>query len=119
MKIQCPCGAKYSFDATPEMARSPIKFLCQSCGQDNSDAINQLIRQQFGVPAPVAIPSARPQVAPPVEIAPPPPGVRVSAPAPVAVAVAPAAVAASSPAAPGSLVPSPPRVAAPSLRVAG
>ena len=118
MKIQCSCGAKYAFDATPEMARSPVKFLCQSCGQDNSDAINQLIRQQFGVPAPVAIPSTRPQVAPQIEIAPPPPGVRVSAPIAVTVAAAPTAVGSRPTAAPASLVPSPSGPAPAGLRVA-
>ena len=54
MKIQCGCGAKYSFDVTPEMAAAPIAFVCQACGADNSDLLNQLICQQFPTPPPPA-----------------------------------------------------------------
>src|SRR6266446_9599179 len=46
MKIQCSCGAKYSFDLTPEMARAPITFVCQNCGVDSSEMVNRLIAQQ-------------------------------------------------------------------------
>ena len=28
MKIQCACGAKYSFDATPEMLQNPVRLVC-------------------------------------------------------------------------------------------
>jgi hypothetical protein len=45
MKIQCACGAKYEFDATPEML--PVKFVCPSCGLDSSDFVNELIRREF------------------------------------------------------------------------
>jgi hypothetical protein len=57
MKIQCSCGAKFAFDATPEMLQNPVKFVCPSCGQDSSDFVNDLIRQEFGgqtPPPPVA-----------------------------------------------------------------
>lgn len=68
MKIQCPCGAKYSFDITPEMARTPIVFICQECGQDSSELVNQLIRQQLGgtTEPTSAPPSARVRVTVPV-----------------------------------------------------
>ena len=72
MKLQCSCGAKYVFDATPEMLQNPVKFICPSCGLDASDFVNQLIRQEFGAAAAEA-PSAPP---------PPPParssGLRIS-----------------------------------------
>ncbi len=47
MKIQCPCGTKYAFDVTPEMAANPVTLVCQNCGADHSPAVNRLIQQQF------------------------------------------------------------------------
>jgi PQQ-like domain len=47
MKIQCACGAKYEFDATPEMLQNPVKFVCPGCGLDSSDFVNELIRREF------------------------------------------------------------------------
>ena len=63
MKIQCSCGIKYEFDVTPEMARAPIKFICQKCGVDSSEMVNRLVRQQLGLPEPSAppVPSLSPQ----------------------------------------------------------
>ncbi len=49
MKIVCDCGAKYAFDVTADNLRSPVAFSCPNCGQDWSAAINQQIREQFGV----------------------------------------------------------------------
>lgn len=57
MKIQCACGAKYSFDVTPEMAASPIRFVCPACGADSSDIVNLKIRQELVTIAP-ATPAA-------------------------------------------------------------
>ncbi|HEX5400113.1 MAG TPA: PQQ-binding-like beta-propeller repeat protein [Verrucomicrobiae bacterium] len=54
MKIQCACGAKYSFDATPEMLQNPVQLVCQKCGADLSAPVNELIRQQFAGQAPAA-----------------------------------------------------------------
>jgi outer membrane protein assembly factor BamB len=48
MKLQCSCGAKYAFEATPDMLQHPVKFICPSCGLDASDFVNDLIRQEFG-----------------------------------------------------------------------
>jgi hypothetical protein len=59
---------KYAFDLTPEMARAPITFVCQKCGVDSSQMVNQLIRQELGLAAPL-IPSANP---PAPAVAPPP-----------------------------------------------
>ncbi|HEU5125873.1 MAG TPA: PQQ-binding-like beta-propeller repeat protein [Verrucomicrobiae bacterium] len=46
MKILCPCGAKFAVDVTPEMAQTPVQFICPSCGLDSSAAVNELIRQE-------------------------------------------------------------------------
>ncbi len=46
MKIQCSCGAKYELDIVPGMGR--VSFVCQNCGQDYSEYVNGLIRQQLG-----------------------------------------------------------------------
>jgi hypothetical protein len=69
MKIQCPCGAKYSYDVTPENAVTPVKFICPACGLDSSDAVNELIRREFAtrssapvvtsVVAPPPVPAAK------------------------------------------------------------
>src|SRR5437867_3642111 len=63
MKIQCSCGIKYAFEVTPEMARTPIKFICQKCGVDSSEMVNRLVRQQLGLPdqPPPPVPSLSPQ----------------------------------------------------------
>lgn len=66
MKIQCTCGAKYAFDVTPEMAQTPMQFVCSACGLDASDAVNRLVRQELGLPELVAAPTAAP-VATPVQ----------------------------------------------------
>jgi hypothetical protein len=76
MKVICDCGAKYGFDATPEMARNPIQFACPTCGVDLSARINDLVQEQFPTPAAPAV-----GLAPAPEIA-PPPGVAIEAPAP-------------------------------------
>lgn len=64
MKIQCSCGAKYAFDVTADMVSNPVKFICQSCGADNSAGINAIIQQQFGAAAAAA------PAPPPVALAP-------------------------------------------------
>ena len=64
MKLQCSCGAKYVFEATPEMLQHPVKFICPSCGLDASDFVNELIRQEFGATAPPPPPTQLPSYAP-------------------------------------------------------
>jgi outer membrane protein assembly factor BamB len=56
MKIQCACGAKYAFDATPEMLQNPVRFVCPSCGLDSSDFVNELVRREFAGQTPAASP---------------------------------------------------------------
>ena len=69
MKLQCSCGAKYAFDITPEMVQNPVRFVCPQCGQDSSDFVNGLVRQEFGQAA--AAPAAhQPPPAPEVPAAP-------------------------------------------------
>jgi len=61
MKFQCSCGEKFAFDVTPDMVQRPVSFVCPTCGQDSSAAVNEIIRQQFAVPAPaptVLVPAA-------------------------------------------------------------
>jgi hypothetical protein len=99
MKIQCPCGAKYAFDITPEMVVQPISFVCQQCGVDSSAVVNQIIRESFGAqPAKVAGPAAaaapvrvhvpRPQTASSPVAVPVATSLRVSSGGPVAAAPA-------------------------------
>lgn len=77
MKLQCSCGAKYSFEVTPDMANQPVHFSCPTCGMDYSEFVTNLVRQQLGS-------------APASAIAPPPPG--YVAPPPLSIAPAPPAV---------------------------
>jgi len=65
MKLQCPCGAKYAFDLSPEMVQNPVKFVCPTCGLDSSEFVNEMVRREYGVPA-----AAEP---PPAPVTPPPP----------------------------------------------
>ena len=71
MKVQCACGAKCEFDLTPEMASSPVKFLCPACGLDASEFVDGLVRQELGqtaaprgVPMPVPVRLVTPSTAP-------------------------------------------------------
>src|ERR1039458_6869098 len=66
MKIQCSCGAKYAFDVSPEMAQTPVRFVCPACGLDSSDFVNNLVRQELGLPEPAAAPAI--QAAPAVRV---------------------------------------------------
>src|SRR5262245_37695526 len=84
MKIQCSCGAKYSFEVTPEMASRPLQFVCRNCGLDSTAVVNEMIRRELNLPpaptpsAPTAAPQPVPAAAPALAPAPAP------APAPVA-----------------------------------
>jgi len=93
MKLQCPCGAKYSFDITPEMAREPVKFVCPGCGFDASDFVNELVRKELAERAaasatptieapPAPLPAAAPRIRMARESSPASPP--AEAPAPVA-----------------------------------
>ena len=70
MKIQCPCGAKYSYDVTPANAVTPVKFVCPACGLDSSVAVNELIRRELEAQSPaVAVPPSPPPAAAPRVVA--------------------------------------------------
>ena len=58
MKIQCSCGTKYAFDITPEMGRTPVRFVCQKCGLDSSELVNELIRAGAAAAVPAEAPPA-------------------------------------------------------------
>jgi|GEM_PF-3218881 hypothetical protein len=47
IKIQCPCGAKHALDITPEQAAGGVRFICEACGIDRSEAVNQVIQEQL------------------------------------------------------------------------
>src|SRR5690606_2640371 len=117
MKVICDCGAKYAFDATPEMWRQPLVFTCPTCGVDLSARMNELVRQKFAVSASTA-PSA--SAAPATEIAPPPPGAQTvsSTPPPAApqlrIHSSSPSVVAPPPGAPPEPPPPPPQIPLPS-----
>jgi len=69
MKIQCSCGAKYAFDISPEMAQTPVRFVCPACGLDASDFVNDRVRQELGL----AGPASEPVLAPVAALVQPPP----------------------------------------------
>jgi outer membrane protein assembly factor BamB len=71
MKVQCQCGAKYSIDVTPEMARDPIRFVCPNCNTDLSGPINDLVREELGLTAAPQRAILAPAIAP-APTAPPP-----------------------------------------------
>jgi hypothetical protein len=78
MKIQCSCGAKYSFEVTPEMAQNPVRFVCPNCGLDSSEFINQRVREELAEQA-ASQPLPEEAPAPAIASVPPPaPRLRVS-----------------------------------------
>jgi outer membrane protein assembly factor BamB len=58
IKVQCGCGAKYSFDIEPLNGQMPIQVNCPVCGTDGTSAANDIIRQQLSPAdeAPVSTP---------------------------------------------------------------
>ncbi len=78
MKIQCSCGAKYVFEAAPEMLDNPVRFICSACGLDASEYVNSLVRQEFAPESEGAEqPAAQPQAPPASTRAPQPSGLHV------------------------------------------
>ena len=75
MKLQCPCGAKYAFDLSPEMVQNPVTFVCPTCGLDSSEFVNEMVRREFGAPAPEYTP---PVSAPPPDAPAPAPRLKIS-----------------------------------------
>jgi cytoskeletal protein RodZ len=50
IKIQCPCGSKYSFEVDPVEGRMPFAVNCPTCNADGTDLANQLIAEADGKP---------------------------------------------------------------------
>jgi outer membrane protein assembly factor BamB len=45
VKVQCPCGAKYTFEVEPVDGRMPFTVNCPTCQADGTEAANQLIAE--------------------------------------------------------------------------
>ncbi len=50
MKIECTCGAKFSFEITPDLKGRPTRFVCPNCGLDSSETVSQLIEAELSRP---------------------------------------------------------------------
>jgi hypothetical protein len=48
IKIQCPCGAKYSFEVEPVEGQMPYAVNCPICKADGTEMANELIAAQAG-----------------------------------------------------------------------
>ena len=51
IKVQCPCGSKYSFEVEPVEGRMPFAVNCPTCQADGTEAANQLIAQALAAEA--------------------------------------------------------------------
>jgi hypothetical protein len=51
IKIQCPCGSKYSFEVDPVEGRMPVTVHCPACNADGTGIANQLLSEQAAKPA--------------------------------------------------------------------
>jgi hypothetical protein len=78
IKVQCPCGAKYSFDVEPVEGRMPFAVNCPSCNADGTELANQLIAAQSGAPK-LRVHVAEPAAEAPVPFRPIPQASAVSA----------------------------------------
>lgn len=56
VKIQCPCGTRFSFDVEPVNGYMPVRVNCPQCGADGTDLANDFLRQHFSVATPPATP---------------------------------------------------------------
>ncbi len=61
IKVQCNCGAKFSFDVEPVNGQMPCAIACPQCGADATAAANLVISQNLPAAQPVAVPAAPPQ----------------------------------------------------------
>ena len=50
LKIQCPCGVRYSFDVEPLDGRMPWHVECPGCHADGTEAANQLLAETASAP---------------------------------------------------------------------
>jgi outer membrane protein assembly factor BamB len=54
IKVQCGCGARYSFDVEPQDGRMPFAVNCPQCNADGTEAANQVIAQTLAAEQPAA-----------------------------------------------------------------
>lgn len=85
IKVQCGCGARYSFEVEPQNGAMPFAVNCPACNADGTAAANQVIAQT---------PAAEPPAAPRLRMQAAAPTVQ-TAPAPLPVAPLPTAAAAA------------------------
>jgi hypothetical protein len=45
IKVQCGCGARYSFEVEPQDGVMPFRVNCPTCNADGTDAANEIIAQ--------------------------------------------------------------------------
>ncbi len=67
IKVQCPCGAKYSFDVEPVDGRMPFTVKCPTCNADGTELANEQIAAQTGRPkmrVATAAPATEEEIAP-------------------------------------------------------
>jgi hypothetical protein len=50
IKVQCPCGAKYSFEVEPVEGQMPFAVNCPACNADGTEMANERIAAQAGPP---------------------------------------------------------------------
>ena len=73
IKVQCPCGSKFEFEAEPVDGKMPWALSCPACNADATGLANEVIRQQLEPAKPklsikghgTAAPAAAPAAAPP------------------------------------------------------
>ncbi len=75
IKVQCPCGSKYSFDVEPVDGRMPFTVQCPNCQADGTELANQILAETESSKPKLRMQAAAapPGEAPQVPIAPRPP----------------------------------------------
>ena len=88
IKIECPCGTRFKFDAEPVNGRMPVGIGCPNCRLDATGAANAIIAQHLSqtalppAPAPASAPApVRVRLATAPAQSAPPPALSVSDPA--------------------------------------
>jgi hypothetical protein len=97
IKLNCPCGTRFSFDVEPVNGQMPFTVACPTCGADGTPAGNAVLMQTVSaqqptaasplVPQPPAAPKARLSVAGASKVAPPVHAASAAAAAPAGSAV--------------------------------
>lgn len=52
IKVACPCGQAYEFDAEPSDGKMPVEVQCPGCGKDGTELANEYIASQTAAAAP-------------------------------------------------------------------